>query len=107
MPYEFTQEGFRDFSQKIIDAKGDQATVTSILAEMQDTFNDNIGRLTKLESDNQSITAENERLRNANMDLFLRIGATQESVTKGQPTPTQEKPMSTAEYMENYFKEEK
>ena len=102
MAYEFTQDGYRAFSQAIIDANGDQATITSILADMQDTYNDTIGVVTKLAEDNKTITAENERLRNANMDLFLRIGTAKEDIQNNSPAP--EKSISTAEYMENYFK---
>ena len=102
MAYEFTQEGFRTFSEALVEAKGDQATVTSILADMQDTFNDNIGKLTAITQKNEAIKAENERLRSANMDLFLRIGTSKEEI-QGE-SPAQEKSVSTAEYMENYFK---
>lgn len=105
MAYEFTQEGFRTFSEALVNANGDQATVTSVLADMQDTFNDNIGKLTALTQENESIKAENERLRNANMDLFLRIGTQKEEIEKGKPASVQESvTMTTADYMENYFK---
>lgn len=105
MPYEFTQDGYRDFSEKVIAAGGDQATLTTLLADMQNTYNDNIGLLTKLTKDNESIKAENERLRAANMDLFLRIGTENEKarIEGGKVPPEQEKSVSTAKYMENYF----
>lgn len=106
MPYEFTQDGYREFSQAIIDAKGDQATITSILADMQDTVTDNIGKLMKLTQDTEAVTAENERLRNANMELFLRIGSQGTEPGGGdktKPGGDEEKPVSTAEYMEQYF----
>lgn len=106
MPYEFSQDGYRQFSEAIVAANGDQATLTTLLADMQDTFNDNIGKLTKLDTDNKSITAENERLRNANMELFLRIGTQAEPGGDGKGTGTSQEgdTISTADYMENYFK---
>ena len=108
MPYEFTQDGYRDFSEKIIAAGGDQATVTSILADMQDTINDNIGKLTKLTEDNKTITAENDRLRNANMDLFLRIGSQNPEGGAGGQNQMQEdtKPVTISEYMDSLFNKE-
>lgn len=108
MPYEFTQDGYRDFSEKIIAAGGDQATVTSILADMQDTVNDNIGKLTKLTEDNKTITAENERLRNANMDLFLRIGSQSPEGGAGGQEGNQgdDKPITISEYMDKLFNKE-
>ena len=41
--YEFTQDSFRQFSEDIIAAGGDQATLTTILSQMQDVIVDNIG----------------------------------------------------------------
>lgn len=75
MPYEFTQESFQQFSQDVIAANGDQATLTSLLADMQGTFTDNIGIAAKQTKDLETLNAEADRLRKANMDLFLRVGA--------------------------------
>lgn len=104
MAYEFTQDAYREFSQAIIDAKGDQATITSVLADMQDTFNDNIGLLATTRKDNEGLTAENKRLKDANMDLFLRIGAQKEEInnqTGGREEPPKEQ--NVDEYMQRYF----
>lgn len=100
MAYEFTQDSYRQFSEAIIEAKGDQATLTTILSDMQDTFNKGIADLTATNETNSNITKENERLKQANMDLFLRLGTPQE---ENKPQPQETKPVSTKEYMENYF----
>lgn len=101
MAYDFTQEGFRKFSEDLIAAKGDQATVTSLLADMQDTFNDNIGALANTNKTNEDLTAENKRLKDANMELFLRIGTQREEINSQRHE--EEKPMSTKDYMSKYF----
>lgn len=101
MPYDFTQDSFRQFNDDIIKAGGDQATVTTILADMQDTVFNNIGIMENLNKDKETLTKENERLRQANMDLFLRIG---QQATAPEPSKQQEQEtMSTSEYMEKYF----
>lgn len=82
MPYEFTQESFQQFSQDVIAANGDQATLTSLLADMQGTFTDNIGIAAKQTKDLETLNAEADRLRKANMDLFLRVGAQAEQGSK-------------------------
>lgn len=100
MAFEFTHDSYRDFSEKIISAGGDQATVTSILSDMQDTFYKGIADLQATMEHSETISKENERLKNANMDLFLKLGTPQQP---NQPTQEPEKPMSTADYMEQYF----
>ena len=101
MAFEFTQDSYRDFSEKIINAGGDQATVTSILSDMQDTFYQGIADLKATTEQSETISKENERLKSANMDLFLKLGTPQQpSATNVEP----EKPMSTKEYMDSYFK---
>lgn len=105
MPYDFTQDGFRKFSEAVIAAGGDQATLTTHLADMQSTFEENIGNLATLNKSLTETTQENDRLRKANLDLFLRIGAD----PKEKPaTQEQEKPedMDCSQYMEKYFEKE-
>ena len=75
MAYEFTQDSFRQFSEEVISAGGDQATLTTLLSQMQDVIIDNIGKMEQLTQNNENVTKENERLKSANMDLFLRIGS--------------------------------
>ena len=102
MAYEFTVDSYRTFSDDIINANGDQATITSRLADMQDAFTNSIGRLTKAEQDAESLKQENERLRQANLDLFLRIG---ESAKPSANNPQQEEDTAEGvdEYMNKFF----
>lgn len=102
MAYEFTLDSFRTFSDDIIGANGDQATITSRLADMQDAFTDSIARLTKAEHDAEEIGKENERLRQANLDLFLRVGESART-PQVENNPKDEHQQSTAEYMQSYF----
>lgn len=107
MPFEFTPESYRDFSEQIINAGGDQATLTSVLADMQGTFTDQIALATKQAADVEAITAENERLKTSNMELFLRVGANQQQNNQQSQQQETETTMDTKSYMENYFKEDK
>lgn len=106
MPYEFTQEAFQQFSQDVIAANGDQATLTSLLADMQGTFTDNIGIAAKQTKDLETLNAEADRLRKANMDLFLRVGAQAEE-NKGKPSDDGQgaggNSLTVEEYMHKIF----
>ena len=107
MPFEFTADSFSDFSEQIIKAEGDQATVTALLADMQGTFTSAIATDMANTKAVETLTAENERLRKGNMDLFMRLGE-QERVSKNLPSGSdagqeQQQPLSTADYMKNYF----
>lgn len=102
MAYEFTVDSYRTFSDDIINANGDQATITSRLADMQDAFTNSIGRLTKAEQDAESLKQENERLRQANLDLFLRIGESAKPSTSNQPAD-EDVVEGVDEYMNKFF----
>lgn len=104
MPYNFTAEEFNRFSEDIIKAGGDQATLTSLLADMQGTVTEAIAKDVASTEKVTSVTAENERLRKANMDLFLRVGSQAVQQTGGQQQEhEEEKPQDTKTYMSNYF----
>lgn len=77
MAYEFTEQGWREFTQAILDANGDQATLTSVLADMGDTFITGVNTGNKVEEENAEVRKENDRLKEANMSLFLRVGEQQ------------------------------
>lgn len=111
MPYEFTQEDYSKFSQDIINAGGDQATLTSVLADMSGTVVDAIAKASVDTQKLNDITAENERLKSANMELFLRVGAKDSEklagTNKGQAndeTPAEDDGRTpTQSYMERFF----
>ena len=102
MAYEFTVDSYRTFSDDVINANGDQATITSRLADMQDAFTNSIGRLTKAEQDAESLKQENERLRQANLDLFLRIGESAKPSTANPPAD-EDVVDGVDEYMNKFF----
>lgn len=102
MPYAFTAEDFAKFSEDIINAEGDQATITTLLADMRDTYTANIGVLADANKNLETTKSENERLLKANMNLYLRIGA--DPKEKPAQPQEEEKPMDCEQYMEEYFK---
>lgn len=105
--YVFTQDSFRQFSEDIIAAGGDQATLTTILSQMQDVIVDNIGVLQKTQQTADSVAKENERLKSANMDLFLRIGTQAEAIERNKPDNVPAEPVGVDDYLKNLFKEDK
>ena len=38
MPFEFTTDDWNEFTKKVLEANGDQATLTTLLSDMQDTL---------------------------------------------------------------------
>lgn len=38
MPFEFNTDAWSEFTKKVLEANGDQATLTTLLSDMQDTF---------------------------------------------------------------------
>lgn len=106
MPFSFTQEDFRDFSDKVLQAEGDQATLTSLLADMQGTYVDQLALHTKQEDEMKQIKEENERLKATNMELFLRVGQSVQEKQSQSSTEPDEDEMDVEKYMENYYKKE-
>lgn len=105
MPYDFTQDGFRSFSDDLLKTEGDQAGMTTVLADMQDTYTKSIASLETANHDLEEIKKENERLKNANMELFLRIGSFQKE--KPSESLKDPEPVGTKEYMQKFFESQK
>ena len=103
MPYVFTAEDFNKFSEDIIKAGGDQATLTTLLADMNTTVTEAIAKAVTDAEQVATVTAENERLKKANMDLFLRVGSQATGADNNKPAEPDEKPMDTSAYMRQYF----
>lgn len=104
MPYEFNPESFTSFTSDILAANGDQATITEHIGEMADTVTDAYANFVKVKEDLEKITQERDRLKETNAKLILRVGSFVETETNKN---TQHEPerISTADYLENYFKE--
>lgn len=103
MPYNFTAEDFNKFSEDILKAEGDQATLTSLLADMNGTITDAIAKDVANTEKVDTVTAENKRLRDANMQLFLRVGQVVDKQDKETSKEDDEKPHGIDDYMQSYF----
>lgn len=106
MPYEFTVESFREFSDHVLAGGGDQATLTTVLADMQNVITDNVALKAKQEKDMEALEKENKRLKEANMELFLRIGSQAQGGSEPGPQP-EEQPLSVDGYLQKLLKEDK
>lgn len=104
MPYGFNTDDFNKFSQDIINAGGDQATLTTLLSDMQTTFTENIAKGVSDAADIKRLSDENERLRTANMELFLRVGEYQKTKTGEPSAPAQDADeVGVDGFMQSYF----
>ena len=108
MSFEFTTDAWSDFTRQVLEAKGDQATLTTILSDMQDTCTTGITTQEELDKTNKSLKEENGRLKEANMSLFLRVGEqkkdSQEPEKSGEPKPGEEG-HAVDKFLENLYKE--
>ncbi|UWF79990.1 MAG: scaffolding protein [Bacteriophage sp.] len=108
MPFEFTTDAWNEFTKKVLEANGDQATLTTLLSDMQDTFTTGITTQGELDKTNKSLKEENGRLKEANMSLFLRVGEqkkdSQEPEKSGEPKPGEEG-HAVDKFLDNLYKE--
>ena len=74
MPYEFSQDDFMRFQTEVLGAEGDQATLTSLLTDMQNTFSTALAKVNETTAANVKLSETNQRLQESNMSLFLKIG---------------------------------
>ena len=80
----------------------DEATRRTLLTEISDDVSNVYDRAEKLETENQSYIDANERLREANMKLFLQVG---EDRKPTEPTPETEEPEAPKRKFEDLFNE--
>lgn len=108
MPFEFNEDAWNDFTQQILNAQGDQATLTSVLTDMGDTFTTAINTTRQTQENANKVQEENTRLKEANMNLFLRIGEQQTGRELDKQDPV-EKGHNVDNFLTNFFtkKEEK
>ncbi|AXF52060.1 MAG: hypothetical protein [Podoviridae sp. ctbd591] len=106
MPYQFTVEDYTKFIDDIIEANGDQAKTSTILADMQGTIVENIGIKANLEKERDDVKAENDRLKSANMELMMRLG----QKAMAETNETKEEPKARGEnvdaFLDDFFKED-
>ena len=89
-----TQQEHNDLTRQILAAGNDQATLTSLLTRLSDDYNDQLGQIAQLNESNTNNTAEVERLRNANMELFLKIPSQNTPPIGAAGTPAADEPPS-------------
>lgn len=97
---------WNDLTRKIVASAGDQSVLTGLLTQATDAFSEQLTTAEQKKAEAEKLQQDNEALRKANMDFFLRIGEqAKESHTKQD---TKERP-SDAEKITfaDLFKEEK
>lgn len=80
----------------------DEATRRTLLTEMGDDVSSVFDRVDSLTVENQSYIDANERLREANMKLFLQVG---EDRQPADPNPNEEPPEQPKRKFEDLFNE--
>lgn len=80
----------------------DEATRRTLLTEMSDDVSTLYDRADKLETENKDYIERNEKLRKANMELFLQVG---EDRKPNEPNPNEEPPEQPKRKFEDLFNE--
>lgn len=69
-------EEFNAKTQEILGNLTDQAKVSTVLSELIEDYNTVIAEMETARTTAEKLTADNEKLRQANMNLFLKVGET-------------------------------
>jgi FtsZ-binding cell division protein ZapB len=81
-------EEFKAKTAEILSNLTDQAKVSTILAELTEHNDDFVVEATTAKTTAEKLTTDNEKLRNANMTLFLKVGETKPNEDKKPPEDT-------------------
>lgn len=82
-----TVEEWNALVNDAISNPSDEAKLISVLTQARDAYSDLYSQYTALEADKVSLSEENGRLKETNMNLFLRIGNELNSDTGGNKSP--------------------
>lgn len=69
-----TPEEFTDLTKQVAEAGGDQGAVTALLTRIQDGFASIYAAHTEVSKANETLTADNNKLKEYNMELFFSRG---------------------------------
>lgn len=69
-------EEFNAKTQEILSNLTDQAKVSTVLSELIEDYNTVTAEMETARATAEKLTADNEKLRQANMNLFLKVGET-------------------------------
>lgn len=79
---------WNEFTRNVIANAGDQATLTGILSQATVDYEELFASHAEKDKTEQKLTEENEGLRKANLDLFLRFSSQKEQTgTEGGGEP--------------------
>lgn len=69
-----TFEEFNSKSTEVLEKLDDQGAVSIILDELRAGFGELTEKVRDVESENETLREKNDKLQNANMELFLKVG---------------------------------
>lgn len=84
-----TAEEWNELTRDMVAAVGDQSVLTALATKATDEYVGMLATHENTSKENEALKAENEKLRKANLDLFLRVGEqakpqTETSATKSR-----------------------
>lgn len=101
-------EEWNKIFEDVLTTPEDQARLISGITRARDEYVSGYGELELAKSERDRLKTENDSLKQANMDLFLRIGKQVEETSKSEDDSTEnEKTRAEKITIEDLFKEEK
>ena len=99
-----TVEAWQEMTRNIVAAGADQAALTAIVTQADEAMSEVMREYTDADKERSRLREENEALRKANMDFFLRITEKQDTGKQGsEPGVSDAEKITIADL----FKEEK
>lgn len=80
-------DAFQDISRQIIAANGDQGQITALLTQLQDGYTNLFATHTETSKNNEVLSQENTKLKEYNLELFMRQGQRMKEETQTGKTP--------------------
>jgi len=75
-------EDFTKKTNEILASHTEQGRVSELLAEILTDYTSTVADVEKLNSDVKTVNESNEKLRNANMNLFLQLGGKSQPINQ-------------------------
>lgn len=101
-----TVEEWNELIKPALDSSDDSATVLSVLNKARDEYVGTFAELASAHSELEEARTENERLKQTNMELFLRVGKSLEVENKSPENPDYQEQRADTITIEDLFRKD-
>jgi len=98
-------EDFKQMTVDILENITDQAKISELLTTLVDDYTKIDNKINSLTTENVNFKTDNEKLRTANMNLFLKIGEKVDTPTPEKSTIESKEPLNKPREFKDLFNE--